>query len=155
VKKKGRVALESVVSEVVERACPQREPMGLCLSVFDYLTQSSLSWRAFRIGYLPFSEQTPSAPSGGRGFPRGRKRGGLRNRREMVGTGRNSWRTDTMGLGGGPQGRNLFPQAGRLFPSRSLDSDYAEGACSSAGANGPLPVWFRLLNPTFSLYENI
>ncbi len=144
VKKKGRVALESVVSEVVERACPQREPMGLCLSVFDYLTQSSLSWRAFRIGYLPFSEQTPSAPSGGRGFPRGRKRGGLRNRREMVGTGRNSWRTDTMGLGGGPQGRNLFPQAGSLFPSRSLDSTVVEGGCKSRGNQAISPLVHRI-----------
>ncbi len=38
---------------------------------------------------------------------------------------------------------------------KSVDSEYAEGACPSAGANGPLPVCFRLLNPTFSLYENI
>ncbi len=45
--------------------------------------------------------QAPSAPSGGCGFPRGRKRGGLRNRGEMVGTGPDGWRTDTMGLGGG------------------------------------------------------
>ncbi len=42
---------------------PQREPMSLCLPVFDYLTQSSLSLRAFRIGCLPLSEQTPSAPN--------------------------------------------------------------------------------------------
>jgi hypothetical protein len=60
------------------------------------------------------------------GFPRGRKRGGLRNKREMVGTGRDSWRTDTMGLGGGPQGSNLFPQAGRLTSSREIKLVYHE-----------------------------
>ncbi len=70
--------------------------------------------------------QAPSAPSGVPAFPRGRKRGGLRNRDKVAGTGRNSWRTDTMGLGGGPQGSNLFPQAGRLTSSRSLDSEEAE-----------------------------
>ncbi len=32
-------------------------------------------------------------------IPRGRKQGGLRNRREEVGTGRDDWRTDTKGLG--------------------------------------------------------
>ncbi len=92
----------------------------------------------------------------------------------MVGTGRDSWRTDTMGLGGGPQDSNLFPQAERLSSSRSLVLEYAGGGLArsaaldseaqarrelttkpSVGANGPLPVWFRLLNPTFSLYENI
>ncbi len=52
---------------------PQREPMGLCLSVFDYLTQSSLSLRAFLIGCLPFSEQTPSALNIDCELPRGRK----------------------------------------------------------------------------------
>ncbi len=34
-------------------------------------------------------------------FPRGRKTEGLGNRSEEVGTGPDSWRTDTMGLGGG------------------------------------------------------
>jgi hypothetical protein len=53
-------------------------------------------------------------------IPRGRKGEGLRNRDEMVGTGSGSWRTNTMGLGGGPQGSNLFPQAGRLTPSRKV-----------------------------------
>jgi len=33
-----------------------------------------------------------------REIPRGRKREGLRNRREVVGTGRDGWRIDTMGL---------------------------------------------------------
>ncbi len=60
------------------------------------------------------------ATSDGHTIPRGRKRGGLRNRGEEVGTGRDSWRTDTMGLGGGPQGSNLFPQAGRLSSSRKV-----------------------------------
>jgi len=60
-----------------------------------------------------------------------------------------------MGLGGGPQGSNLFPQAGRLSSSRSLDLEYAEGTRPSAGANGTLPFFFRLLNPTFSLFESI
>ncbi len=64
--------------------------------------------------------QAPSVPSDGRVFPRGRKTGGLRNRGEEVGTGHDGWRTDTMGLGGGPQGKNLFPQAGRLSPSRKV-----------------------------------
>ncbi len=77
--------------------------------------------------------QAPSAPSGGRGFPRGRKHGGLSNGKEMVGTGHDSWRTDTMGLGGGPQGSGLFPQAGRLTSSRSLVLEYAEGVCSEKG----------------------
>jgi hypothetical protein len=63
--------------------------------------------------------------------------GGLRNRVEMVDRAPDSWRTNTMGLGGGPQGSNLFPQAGRLSSSRSED---AEGACPSAGANRPLPI---------------
>ncbi len=43
---------------------------------------------------------TPSLVKG-RGFPRGRKAGGLRNRDKMVGTGHDSWRTNTRGLGGG------------------------------------------------------
>jgi hypothetical protein len=47
-----------------------------------------------------------------------------------------------MGLGGGHQGSNLFPQAGKLSSSTSLDSEYAEGACPSAGAYGPLTVCF-------------
>jgi hypothetical protein len=41
------------------------------------------------------------------------------------------------------------------FPYKSECSEEAEGAYPSAGANGPLPFCFRLLNPTFSLYENI
>ncbi len=45
--------------------------------------------------------QTPSAPNGMCAIPRGRKAGGLRNRDEMVGTGPDIWRTDTMGLGDG------------------------------------------------------
>ncbi len=45
----------------------------------------------------------------------------MRNRGEEVGTGRDTWRIDTMGLGGGPQGSNLFPQAGKLSSSRKLD----------------------------------
>ena len=49
------------------------------------------------------------------------KNGGLRNRAEMFGTGPDSWRTHTMGLGGGPQGSNLFPQAGSFSSSRKLD----------------------------------
>jgi hypothetical protein len=73
-------------------------------------------------------------------IPRGRKREGLRNRGEEVGTGRDSWRTDTMGLGGGPQGSNLFPQAGRLSSSRSMDSKEAEEACPSVGDNRLLLV---------------
>jgi hypothetical protein len=56
----------------------------------------------------------------------------------MVGP--DSWRTDAMGLGGGPQGSNPFPQAGRFSSSRSLDSEYAKGTCPSAVANGPLHV---------------
>ncbi len=64
--------------------------------------------------------QALSAPNIKCAFPRGRKRGGLRNRREMVGTGRDGLRTDTMGLGGGPQGNNLFPQAGRLTSLRKV-----------------------------------
>ena len=74
--------------------------------------------RTFSIGCLPFSEQTPSVPNGGRRFPRGRKRGGLRNWGEEFGTGPANWRTETLGMGSGPQGSNLFPQAGRLIPSR-------------------------------------
>ncbi len=74
--------------------------------------------RTFRIGCLPFSEQTPSAPNIECELPRGRKVGGLRNKGEEFGTGPDSWRTDAMGLGGGPQVSGLFPQAGRLFPSR-------------------------------------
>ncbi len=70
--------------------------------------------------------QAPSAPSGECRYPRGKKTEGLRNRREMVGTGRDGWRTDTKGLGGGPQGSNLFLQAGGLTFSRSLDSEEAE-----------------------------
>ena len=42
------------------------------------------------------------------------------------GWGPDGWRNDTMGLGGGPQGSNLFPQTGRLTSSRSVDSEYAE-----------------------------
>ncbi|MCH7891662.1 MAG: preprotein translocase subunit SecA, partial [Gemmatimonadetes bacterium] len=38
------------------------------------------------------------------------------------GTGPGSGRTHTMGLGGGPQGNGLFPQAGRLTSSRSVDA---------------------------------
>ncbi len=70
--------------------------------------------------------QARSAPSGVCGFPRGKKTEGLRNRRAMVGTGRDSWRTDTKGLGGGPQGSNLFLQVGGLTFLRSLDSEGAE-----------------------------
>ncbi len=52
----------------------------------------------------------------------------------MVGIGRERWRTDRMGLGGGPQGSNLFPQAGKLSPSRSLESEYAEGGLPLSGS---------------------
>jgi len=65
--------------------------------------------------------QAPSASGGMCGFPRGRKRGGLRNWSEMAGTGPDSSINDTMGLGGGPQGSNLFPQAGRLSSSRKVN----------------------------------
>ena len=57
--------------------------------------------RTFRIGCLPFSEQTPSAPNIECELPRGRKAEGLRNKGEEFGTGPDSWRTDAMGLGGG------------------------------------------------------
>ena len=54
-------------------------------------------------------------------IPRGRKTEGLRrNWSEIVGTGPDSWRTNSMELGGGPQGNNLFPQAGRLSSSRKV-----------------------------------
>ena len=62
---------------------PQREPMGLCLPVFNTLTQPSLFMRTFRIECLPFSEQFPSAPDIECELTRGRKRGGLRNRDEV------------------------------------------------------------------------
>ncbi len=45
-------------------------------------------------------------------LPRGRKAGGLRNRNEMIGTGPGSWRTDTMGLGGG-RSAELTPKPSR------------------------------------------
>ncbi len=80
---------------------PSAGANGPLLVCFHYLTQSSLSLRAFRIRYLPFSEQTPSVPNIECELPRGRKTGGLRNRDEMVGTGFDGWRTDTTGLGGG------------------------------------------------------
>ncbi len=70
--------------------------------------------------------QAPSAPGCGHGFTRGRKTEGLRNRREMVGKGPGSWRTDTMRVGGGPQGSNLFHQAGRLTPSRKVENNIAK-----------------------------
>ncbi len=43
---------------------PQREPMGLCLSAFDYLTQSSLSLRTIRSDVSLSSGQTSSAANG-------------------------------------------------------------------------------------------
>ncbi len=58
-----------------------------------------------------------------------------------------------MGLGGGPQGSNLFPQAGRLTSSRKVDSEYAEGAFSSAGANGLL-LNLRTLVSDVSLFRS-
>ena len=73
-----------------------------------------------RIPLEPAEEQGRSAPSGVCAMSRGRKAGGLRNRDEMVGTGPEIWRTDTMGLGCGPQGSNLFPQAGRFSSSRKI-----------------------------------
>ena len=91
----------------------------------------------------PFSEQTPSAPGGGCGYPRGRKLGGLRNRTKMVGTGRNGWRTHTMGLGGGPQGSNLFPQAGRLSSSRKVS--FRQGG-NKVARNFSADIW--QLSPT-------
>ncbi len=71
---------------------PSAEAMGLCLSVFDYLNQISLAMRTFRIGCLPFSEQTPSAPNIECELPRGRKTGGLRNMDEEVSSGLESGR---------------------------------------------------------------
>jgi hypothetical protein len=48
----------------------------------------------------------------------------------MVGTGREGWRTDTMGLGGGLQGSNLFPEAGGLTSSRKVSLDnYCDYGC--------------------------
>jgi hypothetical protein len=113
--------------------------------------------RESRVSDVSFSSgQTLSAPNIECELPRGRKAGGLRNRDEMAGTGRGSWRTDTMGLGGGPQGSNLFPQAGRLSPSRSLDSKYAKGG--PAPQREPMGLCqsaFNCFNLSFSLYENI
>jgi hypothetical protein len=51
----------------------------------------------FSIGCFPFSEQSPSAPSGVGAFPRGRKDAGLRNRDEEVGTGPDRGRDHPMG----------------------------------------------------------
>jgi len=73
----------------------------------------------------------------------------------MVGTGRDNWRTDTKGLEGGPQGSNLFPQPEGLLPRGVWIQIMPREPAPSAGANGPLPVCFRLLNPFFSLFENI
>ncbi len=36
----------------------------------------------------------------------------------------------------------FLSQYNQLTPSSSMDSEYAEGACPSAGANGPLPICF-------------
>ncbi len=68
-------------------------------------------------------EQAPADTIGVGAFPRGRKSEGLRNMAKEVGTGHDSWRTNTMGLGGGPQGSNLFPQAGRLSFSWKVSSE--------------------------------
>jgi hypothetical protein len=55
--------------------------------------------RESRVSDVSFSSgQTLSAPNIECELPRGRKAGGLRNRDEMAGTGRGSWRTDTMAV---------------------------------------------------------
>ena len=90
--------------------------MGLCLSVFNYLTIYLL--RTLESDVSLFRIRPPSAPNIECELPRGRKAEGLRNRGEEFDTCSDSWRTDTMGVRGGPQGSNLFSQAGRLIPSR-------------------------------------
>ncbi len=70
--------------------------------------------------------QASSAPGSVIIIPRERKRGGLRNKEELVCAGPDSGRTHMMGLGGGPQGNNLFPRSGRLASSRSVESEYTE-----------------------------
>ncbi len=91
-------------------------------------------------------------------IPRGRKAESLRNRREMVGTGPDSWRTNTMGLGGGRSATipSIFLGAVSL-PNRGSEAQARKELTTkpSAGANGPLPICNQLLNLTFYLYESI
>ncbi len=60
--------------------------------------------------------QAHSAPNIECGFPRGRKTAGLRNKGEMVGTGPDSWRTDTMGFGVALRAVIYFLRPEGLFP---------------------------------------